>query len=225
MHILKININGNPNIGLFGFANDKFCLLSKDASDDVASKVEKVLKVPVLRINICGTSLIGAFIASAGDNSILVPSIAFENELNFLNKAGIKYHIIKTELTALGNNIVCNSEGCLVNPDFDDGDLRQIERAVLKRIKKATIASVPTIGSAIAITKQGCAVHRDISDKEVEILNKTLHTKKILNGTLNLGNPFIRTGVIANSNGFVVGEQTTGPELQFLDEAFGFIDY
>ena len=70
MHILKTNFNGNPNVGLFGFATDEYCLLGKEIKKYVAKEIEKVLKVPVHQITLAGTSLIGAF--AVGNSKILL---------------------------------------------------------------------------------------------------------------------------------------------------------
>ena len=79
MRVIKLDFEGNPNIGLFGFCNDSFCLLPKGLSKKTQNKIEKTLDVPCYNISIAGTSLIGAFIA--GNNSkIIVPHIIFENE-------------------------------------------------------------------------------------------------------------------------------------------------
>jgi len=42
-------------------------------------------------------------------------------------------------------------------------------------------------------------------------------------GTVSFGSPFVGASLLANSRGFLVSEQTTGPELQRIDEALGFL--
>jgi translation initiation factor 6 len=42
-------------------------------------------------------------------------------------------------------------------------------------------------------------------------------------GTANFGSPFVGAFILANSHGYLVSEQTTGPELGRIDETLGFI--
>ena len=143
-HILITNFNGNPNVGLFGYCGEDFCLLGQGIPKRVCKEVEKILKVPVHKISIAGTSLIGVFCVG-NKNGILIPSIAFEHEMKKLDELGIKYSLIDTKLTALGNNILINDDdkiGVLDNEFNDKKYLRfsQIESQNLKLCKKLLAA-------------------------------------------------------------------------------------
>ena len=48
---------------------------------------------------------------------------------------------------------------------------------------------------------------------------------KITRGTINFGSPYVRAGLVCNSNGFIVGDMSGGPEIQNVDESLGFIEY
>jgi len=43
-------------------------------------------------------------------------------------------------------------------------------------------------------------------------------------GTVNYGAPLVGSGLVATDEGYVVGEDTTGPELGRIEETLGFID-
>ena len=83
MHIAKLNLNGNPNVGLYGIATDKFCLLSKDSPKKTIDKIKAVLKVPVFQISLYGTELIGLF-AIANSKAVLIPNIVKPSEIKEL---------------------------------------------------------------------------------------------------------------------------------------------
>ncbi len=226
MHVIKSSINGNPNIGLYGFATDKYCLLGNEVPKKTMEEIEEVLSVPVFKLNIAGTSLLGAFLAG-NDNNLLVPDIAFDSEIAALKKIaekiGFNIHVIKTDLTALGNNILCNENGCLVNPEFPENVKKQIETSLKIPIKEGNIANIPTVGSVTALNKKGCAIHRDAEDFEVDFINSILDIK-CETATVNMGNPFLRSGILVNTNGFIIGNISGGPEVTYLDEIFGFIE-
>ena len=89
-------------------------------------------------------------------------------------------------------------------------------------IKRAKIAGLSTIGSLGAFNKKGCLLHRDAEDFEIDLVENTLGVKVSV-GTVNFGSPFIKSGLIANSKGFVIGSLSGGPEIQNADSALGFI--
>jgi len=223
MHVLKMDFNGNPNIGLYAYANEKFCLVGKDISAENAKKIAKVLGVPVHRITMCGTSLIGVFV-TGNSKCILVPSIAFEEELAVLDKLKIDYKVLETKLTALGNNILVNDKGCLVNPDFSKEERAKISEAFGVDVKKGKIAGLDIVGACATYNDKGIVIHRDIISKEADAVTELLGLE-CTNGTVNMGSPYVKSGLIVNSKGFIVGNLSSGPEIQFVDEGLGFIEY
>lgn len=225
MHILKTDINGNPNVGLYGFATNKYCLLGSEVSQELADKISKILNVPCFKLNIAGTSLLGVFL-NGNDTHLLLPNITFPWEIEKIDKIskeiGFKYSIIDTELTALGNNIICNENYCLVNPDYPDNVKKQISDFLNLDVKEAKIADLPTIGSLTALNNSGCAIHRDAEQFEIDFINSKLKIN-CETATVNMGNPFIKSGILVNNNGFVIGKASGGPEITYLDEIFGFL--
>jgi len=55
MHIIQSKVQGNSNVGLYGFANNKFALIGMDFTAEQAIEFEEALGVPVHRITIAGT--------------------------------------------------------------------------------------------------------------------------------------------------------------------------
>ena len=43
-------------------------------------------------------------------------------------------------------------------------------------------------------------------------------------GTVNLGSPYIAIGLVANSNGALVGSETTGPEIVKISHALNIVE-
>ena len=42
-------------------------------------------------------------------------------------------------------------------------------------------------------------------------------------GTVNLGSPLVGSGLLANSFGYLAGEESTGLELGRIEDALGFL--
>ncbi len=220
-HILITDFNGNPNVGLYGYCNDEFCLVGNEIQKKVCNKIEEILKVPVHRLNIAGTSLLGVFCVG-NKNCLLLPNIVFDDELKLLDKLEIKYAIIDTKLTALGNNILANNKGALVNPFFEDTEVKQIKKALEVDVKKATISELDNVGSLAVLNKKHCLISKLAKDSELNIVEKLLGVK-CTRGTLSFGLPYISSGILTNYHGFIISDQSTGIEITDADHALGFI--
>ncbi len=221
VHLITANYNANPNIGLFCYANDKYCLVPNGFSPRLKKEFEEVLKVPVHEVNAAGTSLLGVFFAG-NDDCLLVPEIMFDSELRELDLLNIKYKVIQTELTALGNNLLVGKNMCIANPDYSDKALKDIEQAIGSPVKKGKIAELNIVGSLARGNKKGLLVSPDIKDFEKKFLSDNLKLT-ITTGTMNFGTPYVGSGIVCNSNGLIVGDFSGGPEIQNADEALGFL--
>ena len=220
-HIVLGSVHGNPNIGLYGFATDKYCLLGYDVPSKLVRKISAALGVPAYTVQICGTSLIGVF-CTGNNHCLLVPKIAFPEEVEYLKSLGINVKVITSKLTALGNLILCNDTGCLASPDFGADTKKEIRQALNVALHPGAIAGLNIVGSAAVTNSTGCLIHRDAGEEEIQEIEKLLGVT-CQTGTISMASPFIRAGIIANNKGFVASEASGGPEITNADEALGFM--
>ncbi|MBI1970319.1 translation initiation factor IF-6 [Candidatus Woesearchaeota archaeon] len=220
MHIFVTNILGNPQVGLYGFANDHFCLVGKDLPEAQAKKIEEALHVPVYQITLCGTSLIGVFCAG-NNNRIVLPDLLFDDEREELDRHRIPYTIIKTKLTAMGNNILCNDHGAIVNPEYSADVKKLIRKALNVRVVPGTIADHPTVGSCGVENNNAAFLHKEITEEELQLVEDVLGVP-CETGTVNLSSPYTGAGVLCNSFGMVIGDHSGGPEITYVDDALQF---
>src|SRR3989338_10657036 len=127
MKLYKTSLSGNPNIGLYGFCNDQYCLLAQDFTPEQVATIHEVLQVPVYQIKIAHTSLIGALV-TGNSRVLLVPNITDDSELMVLKQLKIPYKVIPTKITALGNAILCNDSGALVHREYSADTKKIIDR-------------------------------------------------------------------------------------------------
>lgn len=224
-HIFISSFHGDPNVGLHGIATDRYCLVGKGVSDKQVAELEAILKVPVYRTSFYGTDLIGLF--AAGNSSVLlVPKIIFENELKslkaWLEKLSVKLIVIDTEHTAFGNSILLSDKVAILSNVYDKATKKQIQQAIGIETVSMDLAGTSVPGSVGKITNKGAIFSPNISDAEIKKLEQLLKFEIGL-GTVNLGNPFVSAGLIANSFGFVIGEQSSGFEMSRVDESLRFI--
>lgn len=225
-HVARISIQGNPNVGLFAYATDKFVLVGKSATPEDIKAIEETLKVPVHTVSVAGTGLTGIFLTGNKD-FLLAPSICFDYELNALeeicNKYDITLLVVDTRFTALSNNMTFKDDIMLASKDVEEKVIKVLRKEMnLSRVEQLSVADTDVIGSTIVFTDKGGLVHPDISNETIEKLESILGIKFTL-GTVNYGSPYVKSGVVVNSNGFLIGKTSSGPEVTNTDEALGFV--
>lgn len=222
MHVHKASCNGNPNVGLYGIVTDKLTLLGKEFPEKDDDTVRDVFGKEIARITIAGTSLIGVFCVWH-NNTLLIPSITFDHEIETLQELGIPYEVIRTELTCLGNNILVTEKAALINPDFTDEETAILEKALGVPCTRREVMDIEAVGG-IGIAREGQGLfHRDLHPNIVQELEELLGITITL-GTINMGSPYIKSGILLGKEGFLVGNTSGGPEIRNADEALGFIE-
>ncbi len=220
MRILKISFDGNPNVGLYGYATDSYVLIGKEVPEKHIKSLKTVFKIPLHSVNVAGTGLLGVFI-SGNKNGIILPSICFENELEEFDKLKLKYSILKTRLTCLGNNILANDKGALVNPNFSDSEIDSIKKALKVPVSRMMIADIETPGSAVILNGNTGIIHRDV-EPNVKTNIEEFMGVKLEECTVNMGNPYVSSGILCNKYGMIIGGLSGGPEIVYASQALGF---
>ena len=218
MKIAKLNFHKDPNIGLFAFATDRFCLVNRFIRRKDTNLIKKVLKVPVYRTSVLGTGLIGIFTAG-NSNGIVISDRIYDEEIEEMQR-NFDVLVLETKHTAFGNLILSNDKGCIISKDLkkykkDIRDFLGVDTRV------GTIGGIGLVGSLGVCNNNGCLVHKWVTEKEKKFIEKILDVN-VSPGSVNFGNPWVKSGLIANSNGFLAGDQTSGPELGLASETFGF---
>ncbi len=221
-HIELISFNQNSNIGMYGFVTDKFCLLGREIDTKHDAVIEEILKVPIHRISIAGTSMTGVFLAGNSD-CVLVPKITFDYELKELEELGINYEVLDSDITALGNTIVCNKNAVYVSDEFSARVKKIIRTKLNLPLKPGKIAELSAIGSCLVVNDKGALIHRDAELFEIDLIADFFQVP-VMEGTLNMGSPYVRSGILSNNKGLLIGQNSGGPEASNADEALGFIN-
>lgn len=160
---------------------------------------------------------------AGNSNGLIVSPHIFSHELDIIREHDINVEIMPDKLTAIGNIVVANDNGAIVHPDLSKESRRIIRKTLEVEVTEATIAGFDIVGSAIAATNRGALVHPDATDEELELVEDALGvTTKI--GTVNRGVKLVGACIIANSNGVIVGNKTTGPELARIDQVFNLFE-
>lgn len=221
MDIYSAEISGSPNIGVYSKATDNYLIVpSKIATKDYL-KISNVLDTKVINSFIGDSILIGVLIA-ANSQGILLPHYALENEIKCLTEeTGVNVKKVQSRKTALGNLILVNDTGAIIDEQLTEPKLIKTISDILDvEVVAGTIMNLPYVGSLAIATNKGVLAHPMILDEEKALIEDVLRVP-VERGTVNGGVPYVSSGMIANVNGVVVGNMTTGPELFIISNLFG----
>ena len=202
--IQKFDIDGNPNLGVSILAKDNVAIVSPGLQDSYLKSIKETLNVPIIKTPICGSNLAGALMAG-NSNGLLISPYVFSHELDVLREHDINVEIMPDKLTAIGNIIVAN------------------ENTLEVEVVETSIAGLDIVGSLVAATNRGALVHPDASEEELDLVEDVLGVPAEI-GTVNRGVKLVGACIIANSNGVIVGNKTTGPELARIDQVFNLFE-
>jgi translation initiation factor 6 len=214
---LKAKFYGDPNVGMYGFATDDYCLLGLEPDKKLLAKIETTLDTKIEVATVAGTELIGLFV-TGNKSGILLPKIVEDYEIKKLKALGLNIEVIASRETALGNLILCNDKGCLISEKLRRFKKR-ISDALDCEVETGKVAGLDIIGSAALANNIGCLCHMEAEEREMKKIEEILKVKVDV-GTAGYGSPFIRSGIIVNSRGVLFSELSTGPEMGRYEEVF-----
>jgi len=216
-----IAYNRNPNIGVFAVANDSLAVLPVTCPGSFVSSVKEALGVEVVRTNICGTSLVGVM-AAMNNNGVLLSKHAEEREVRALKGAGLEVGIIEDKYTALGNLVLLNDRAAIISGLFGKRVVKTMKDVLDCEVVPRNLRGFKTVGSLGVATNKGALIHPLVEDAELEWVEDVLGVEVDL-GTVNRGVGFIKTGLIVNKNGALIGDATTGPEIVRIEDSLGYL--
>ncbi|MBS3068627.1 translation initiation factor IF-6 [Candidatus Micrarchaeota archaeon] len=212
---------GNPWIGMFIKTNDETTFVPLDTPDKLVKKISENLKTNVVRVSISDSNLLGIYIAM-NSNGVVLPNVATAAEISAVKETGLNVYISKDKNNALGNNLLLNDKGALINSNISKEEIKNIQDTLGIEIFEGKIANYSTVGSACIANNDGFLAHFNTSESELDDIKKKLKING-LKGSINMGVGFISYGVIHNKNGYLAGELSSGFELGRVEEALGYI--
>ena len=210
-------------MGVFATATDGCALVRRDADDATVAALEDELEVPVVRTTVGGSSTVGA-LATGNENGLLVSSRILETERDRLEaELDCTVAEVPGSINAAGNVVLANDYGAYVHPDLSREAVQAVKTTLDVTVERGDLAGVRTVGTAAVATNTGVLCHPKATDAELDYLEEVLDVRADV-GTINYGAPLVGSGLVANDAGYVVGENTTGPELGRIEDALGYLD-
>ena len=216
----KLNISGSPVLGVFASCTDELVFVPYDTPGETLADLEESLGVTALRSSVGGSSVIGSLLRG-NSRGVIVAGLILEKEMRQIRKHA-KAARLTGELNAAGNIILANDTAALVHPDLSDKSAGIIKKTLGVDVKRGTLGGLKTVGMAGIATNKGVLVHPKSSPAEIGVIEE-LFALPVDIGTVNFGSPLVGSGLLANSKGYVAGEETTGPEISRIEDTLGYL--
>ncbi len=221
MGILKEKIFGSVDLGVYMAINNNFLLIPTNTPEEKVHAYQKPFKdienFSLYPITINQSSLLGVYTAS-NSKGILVPSITSDAEtqelVNLCSSFDMRLEQLDSRDNALGNLILCNNSGAVISNELS-GNVKTIQDVLDVEVLILDFAQNKLPGSCGVANNSGCCVHPLISETEAEMISDVLKVPVDVS-TINMGNPYVRAGSVANDFGGIFGFDSSGPELMRL---------
>ncbi|MXV62878.1 translation initiation factor IF-6 [Natronorubrum sp. JWXQ-INN-674] len=219
----RLAFAGSAYVGVFARATDSCVLVRPDVDDDVIADLTDELEVPAVQTTVGGSSTVGA-LATGNENGLLVSARVLEYERGRLeDEVDLPIAELPGNINAAGNVVLANDYGAYVHPDLPRETIQIIKDTLDVPVQRGDLAGVRTVGTAAVATNSGVLCHPKATDDELDVLEDVLDVRADV-GTVNYGAPLVGSGLIANEAGYVIGTDTTGPELGRIEDALGYLD-
>lgn len=218
----RVDIVGNPNVGVFILATDDVAIVPYNLLDEKADFIGEVLEVDVVKSSIAGSNLIGS-LAVANSKGIVVSSQILDKEIKQFEELGLNVGILPSNYTAVGNIVACNDNGAIASPYLTEDAIQVLEETLDVNVEATSIVGSDIIGSLIAVTNKGFLMNKKAVDSEVELARNIFGVEGDV-GTVGRGVSLVGACCLANSQGAIVAKESTGPEMARVEESLGFLD-
>lgn len=216
----RLKIAGSSLLGVFARCTESLVLVPPEAGERALEALEQGLRVEPVVMLAAGSSVLGSLVC-ANSHGFVVTGHASEEEMSLLRQHGT---VVKLpgRINAAGNVILANDSAALVHPGLSSRACDAVAEALGVKVAKGTVGGLRTVGMAAVATNRGLLAHPRATEAEIALLEGHFELPVDV-GTVNFGSPLVGSGILANSRGYLAGEETTGPELGRIEDALGFL--
>jgi len=173
----RVDIVGNPNIGVFILATDDVAIVPYNLLDEKAEVVGETLEVDVVKSSVSGSSLIGS-LAVANSKGIVVSPHVLDREIDQLQNLGLNVATIPGNYTAVGNIVAANDTGAIVSPFLSDEAINVIADTLDVNVEASSMVGSDIIGSLVSVTNRGFLISNRATESEIEFAQEVFGGRK-----------------------------------------------
>jgi len=216
-----VSIAGDPHIGVFTRVFEDIAVIPADAPEEIEVHYREAFDLDIVRTTIQGSPIIGSLL-SGNSNGFVVSGLATDAELKRLGEHR-ELFLLGRGMNAAGNVILACDRFAAVHPEMDHHLQKEIGEFLKVPVIPLTLGDVKVVGMAGVATNSGVVVNPRSTASEIAALEQVCDLP-VGKGSINMGNAMVGTGLVANTRGYLAGNETSGYELGRIEDIFGFED-
>jgi len=220
MPIDTVDIFGSDQVGIHLASVGRVLFHPPELPQPILETLEQALELELHPISIGGSNLVGALVCG-NTRGIAVADIATDSDIDKLTAFG-DVVVMEGGVNTAGNLLVANDQGAVASPSIPHDGLEILAEVLGVDIVSTTVAGQDVVGSLAVANDQGVLLHPDVTPDEALLIEDILGVPPMV-GTVSFGSPYVGAGVCASNTGAVSGTKTTGPELNRIEDALGFL--
>ena len=204
---------GNINVGLYSVTTDKFSIVADSLPDKFKETIKRVLHTEVHSF-IIDPTIIGALI-KANSKGLVLSSIISQDVEKSLKNSFPDLNITRFDFDyfALGNLILTTEKVSILSPLLPKETRNLVGETLDTEVITRKLNNSDLIGSLVVTNSIGAITSPLVENtEELENIMDLLSLKKIDKSTVNRGANFPASGILCNSKGAILGQNTTGIE-------------
>jgi translation initiation factor 6 len=221
--VLRTAFFGSSYVGVFGAATEEFVVLRPDLEAEIVEAIGAEFDAPVVETTIDGSGTVGALLAANANGAVVSERITDTERERLTAVLEGDVRTLPGRINAAGNVILANDHGAYLHPDLPESAAEVVAEALDVPVERGRIGGVGTVGSAAVATNRGALCHPQATDADLDAVESALSVPADV-GTVNYGGHLVGSGLVATGTGYLVGEDTTGPELGRIEDALGYLE-
>jgi translation initiation factor 6 len=219
VEMAKRRVHGSDFVGAYVIASERFVFCYRGIEKHNRELLARTLSVDPIEISISDSHIIGIF-ARANSKGMVLSNLTTDTEIAHLYslKLDMNIGVVESRLNAMGNNILANDKIALINSEFTNEEEKRIADILDVETVRAETGGFKTVGANNILTNKGCVINNRSTEEEKKFMDNVCGFESVLS-TANTGSLAIGLAGVANSKGIVIGEATTGYELNRILES------
>ena len=220
MAITTSDILGSDQVGIYLAVCGNVVFHPHELNEEGLARIDQYIGLERHPLSIGGSNLVGALVAGT-TKGLAVADIATESDIDALTSFG-DVVVMEGGVNTAGNLLICNENGAIASPAIPDDGVEIISEVLGIQVAVSSIAGQDIVGSLGAANDLGVLLHPDVHPDEVKVIEEVLGVAPMV-GTVAFGSPYVGAGIACSNNGAIAGRETTGPELNRVEDALGLI--
>jgi len=213
----RSTIYNSSFLNIYAYCTEKICVVPTSVLPKEERKIEEILNVKVVKTHINRSSLIGVYLSGIGDKLIVEKNSIYPEEIELLEKEGLKVKTLSNPDNAFGNLLAINSNYGFASPLLLPETVKEIQKFFNITIEKKACAGLDLPGSSIYVNDSMFLINPRVELKEFNYIKKMFNVPGLAI-TTNYGDVFVGNDTIGNKHGLLVGEITSNIEMTKIDD-------